>query len=98
MPRLRLVLVLVAALAPASLVAQKRPAPKIELGPIAPLTVAHLLDTYSSGQFDEAVQAVAKAGDAVGRNLRAHFLESPGTQPGQEQAHEDQMTYHPLRS
>jgi len=35
--------------------------------------MARLLDSYASGQFDEAVQAVATAGDSVGKNLRAHW-------------------------
>jgi tetratricopeptide (TPR) repeat protein len=35
--------------------------------------MARLLEAYGSGQFDEAVQAVAKAGDSVGKNLRAHW-------------------------
>ena len=35
--------------------------------------MARLLETYASGQFDEAVQAVANAGDSVGKNLRAHW-------------------------
>ncbi|HUL72728.1 MAG TPA: hypothetical protein VLT86_06475 [Vicinamibacterales bacterium] len=73
MPRPRLALLLLAAVTPVSLLAQKRPPPKVEPGPIAPLEVARLLDTYSSGRFDDAVQAVARAGDTVGRNLRAHW-------------------------
>ncbi|MFI5178078.1 MAG: hypothetical protein ACHQO8_05935 [Vicinamibacterales bacterium] len=63
-------------LASAAAPAAQRPAPKaatVELGPIAPLDVARLLDTYASGRYDDAVEAVAKAGDGVGRNLRAHW-------------------------
>jgi hypothetical protein len=35
--------------------------------------MTRLLETYASGRFDEAVQAVAKAGDSVGKNLRGHW-------------------------
>jgi hypothetical protein len=40
---------------------------------IAPLDLPRLLDTYAAGRFDEAVQAIARAGDEVGRNLRHHW-------------------------
>jgi tetratricopeptide (TPR) repeat protein len=53
--------------------AQKKPEPPTPPPSIAPLAMARLLETYASGQFDEAVQAVAKAGDSVGKNLRAHW-------------------------
>ena len=53
--------------------AQKKPEPPKPPPSIAPLEMARLLETYASGQFDEAVQAVAKAGDSVGKNLRAHW-------------------------
>ena len=54
-------------------VAQKKPEPPKPPPSIAPLEMARLLETYASGQFDEAVQAVAKAGDSVGKNLRARW-------------------------
>ena len=41
--------------------------------PIAPLDVAHLLETYAAGRFDEAVAGVARAGDQVGCNLRSRW-------------------------
>lgn len=43
------------------------------LPPIAPLDLARVLDVYAAGQFDDAVLAVARAGDDVGRNLRRHW-------------------------
>ena len=49
---------------------QKKPIP---LRPIAPLDLPRTLDLYAAGHFDEAVQAVAKAGDEAGRNLRRHW-------------------------
>jgi hypothetical protein len=47
------------------------------------------LDLYAEGRFDEAVQAVARAGDEVGRNLRRHWAvtgrawidDEPGRRP-----------------
>jgi tetratricopeptide (TPR) repeat protein len=65
-------LVLLVLCASTSGVAQKPRAP-IPLRPIAPLDLAHLLDLYADGRFDEAVQRVAQAGDEVGRNLRRHW-------------------------
>lgn len=47
---------------------------EVPLRPIAPLDLRRTLDLYASGRFDEAVQAVARAGDEVGRNLRRHWL------------------------
>jgi hypothetical protein len=46
---------------------------EIPLRPIAPLDLPRTLDLYAGGRFDEAVQAVARAGDEVGRNLRRHW-------------------------
>ena len=43
------------------------------LRPIAPLDLSRTLDLYASGRFDEAVRAVARAGDEAGRNLRRHW-------------------------
>lgn len=40
---------------------------------IAPLDLTRLLDTYASGRFDEAMQAIARGGDRVGLNLRAYW-------------------------
>jgi tetratricopeptide (TPR) repeat protein len=41
--------------------------------PIAPLDLPRVLDLYAEGRFDEAVTTVARAGDAIGRNLRGHW-------------------------
>jgi tetratricopeptide (TPR) repeat protein len=65
-----LVALTVASAAP---LAQKKPEPPKPPPSIAPLEMARLLDTYASGRFDEAVQAVARAGDNVGRNVRARW-------------------------
>lgn len=65
-----LVILIVVSTAP--LAQKKGEAPKPP-PPIAPLDLTRLLDTYGSGQFDDAVQAVARAGDTVGKNLRAHW-------------------------
>ena len=65
-----LVVLIVASAAP---LAQKRPEPPKPPPPIAPLEMGRLLDTYASGRFDEAVQAVAKTGDGIGRSLRLHW-------------------------
>lgn len=46
---------------------------EIPLRPIAPLDLRRTLDLYAEGRFDEAVQAVARAGDEIGRNLRRHW-------------------------
>ena len=46
---------------------------EVPLRPIAPLDLRRTLDLYAEGRFDEAVQAVARAGDEVGRNLRRHW-------------------------
>ena len=46
---------------------------EIPLRPIAPLDLRRTLDLYAEGRFDEAVQAVARAGDETGRNLRRHW-------------------------
>jgi hypothetical protein len=54
--------------------AQQKASEPTPLGPIAPLDVARLLDLYAAGRFDEAVGAVAQAGDEVGRNLRRHWM------------------------
>jgi hypothetical protein len=48
----------------------KAPAP---LPAIAPLDLVRALDLYADGRFDEAVTTVARAGDEVGRHLRAHW-------------------------
>ena len=53
--------------------AQNKQSQPVPLRPIAPLDLAHALDMYASGRFDEAVQAIARAGDEVGRNLRRHW-------------------------
>jgi len=58
----------------ASTGAQRKPDKPPPLEPIAPLDVAHLLDTYAAGQFDDAVNSVAKVGDMIGRNLRRHWM------------------------
>ncbi|HKV99820.1 MAG TPA: tetratricopeptide repeat protein [Vicinamibacterales bacterium] len=64
--------------ASAAPLAQKKPEPPKPPPSIAPLDLARLLDTYASGRFDEAVQAVARAGDTLGKNLRAHWtLDAP---------------------
>jgi hypothetical protein len=60
-------------LATAPEASQKAPK-QAPLEPIAPLVVARLLDTYAAGQFDQAVQAIAREGDRVGRNLRRHWM------------------------
>ena len=46
---------------------------EIPLRPIAPLDLGQALDLYAAGRFDDAVGAVARAGDEVGRNLRRHW-------------------------
>ena len=51
--------------------AQKRN--EIALPSIAPIDLGRTLDVYASGRFDEAVQAIARAGDEVGRNVRRHW-------------------------
>src|SRR4029453_18668522 len=55
--------------------AQRRPDQQkpIPLRPIAPLDLPKKLDIYAAGHFDEAVRAIARAGDEVGRNLRRHW-------------------------
>jgi len=58
----------------ASAGAQRKPDKPPPLEPIAPLDLAHLLDTYAAGQFNDAVGAVAKAGDTIGSNLRRHWM------------------------
>ena len=63
-------LVVLAAARPAADQQQKKEVP---LRPIAPLDLRRTLDLYAEGRFDEAVQAVARAGDEVGRNLRRHW-------------------------
>lgn len=65
-----LVALTVASAAP---LAQKKPEPPKPPPSIAPLEMARLLETYASGHFDEAVEAVAKAGDTVGKNVRARW-------------------------
>ena len=50
---------------------QKKTEPPLR--PIAPLDLGRTLDLYAAGRFDEAVQAVARAGDEVGRNLRRYW-------------------------
>ena len=52
---------------------QKKKKTEDPLRPIAPLDLPRTLDLYASGRFDEAVRAVARAGDEVGRNLRRHW-------------------------
>ena len=67
-----LLLVTLAASAPAA--EQQRKTPESPpLQPIAPLDLPQTLDLYASGRFDEAVRAVARAGDEAGRNLRRHW-------------------------
>ena len=55
--------------------AGQRPKPKAPPPPppIAPLDLARVLDLYTSGQFDQAVGQVARAGSEIGRNLRLHW-------------------------
>lgn len=64
------VLVVLAVARPAADQQKKK---EIPLGPIAPLDLRRTLDLYAEGRFDEAVRAVAGAGDEVGRNLRRHW-------------------------
>jgi len=73
--RVARVLVLMASVAAVVAAAQRRPDQKqdIPLKPIAPLDLPGTLEMYGSGRFDEAVRAVARAGDDVGRNLRRHW-------------------------
>lgn len=78
MPRGWIAGLLILTVASAAPVAQKKPEPPKPPPPIAPLEMARLLDTYASGRFDEAVQAVARAGDAIGRNLRLHWSVDAG--------------------
>lgn len=73
MPRWWIAGLVALTVASATLLAQKKPEPPKPPPSIAPLDVAWLLDTYASGRFDEAVQAVANAGDSLGKNLRAHW-------------------------
>jgi tetratricopeptide (TPR) repeat protein len=68
--RLLVVLLLFASAAPG---ANQKATVKTPLPPIAPLDAGRLLDLYAAGRFDEAVQAVARAGDEIGRNLRRHW-------------------------
>src|SRR5262245_27094705 len=69
------VLVLIVSAAAVLGAAQRRPDDKkaIPLKPIAPLDLPKTLDVYAAGRFEEAVQAIARAGDEVGRNLRRHW-------------------------
>ena len=70
-PRAAVVLLVVlAAVRPA---AEQPEKPEVSLRPIAPLDLRRTLDLYADGRFDEALQAVARAGDEVGRNLRRHW-------------------------
>lgn len=70
-PRAAVVLLVVLAVARPTANQQKKK--EIPLRPIAPLDLRRTLDLYAGGRFDEAVQAVARAGDDVGRNLRRHW-------------------------
>ena len=70
-PRAAVVLLLV--LAAARPAANQQKERGIPLRPIAPLDLRRTLDIYAEGRFDEAVKAVAGAGDDVGRNLRRHW-------------------------
>ena len=65
-----LLVIILAAVDPA---AQQKNKAEDPLRPIAPLDLARTLDLYASGRFDEALRAVARAGDEVGRNLRRHW-------------------------
>jgi hypothetical protein len=69
------VMMLIVMAAAVTSAAQRRPDQQktIPLKPIAPLDLPRTLDMYASGRFDEAVQAIARAGDEVGRNLRRHW-------------------------
>ena len=48
--------------------------PLVPSSPTAPPHVAQVLDTYAAGRFDEAVSAVARAGDQAGRSLRSRWM------------------------
>jgi tetratricopeptide (TPR) repeat protein len=65
--------VVLVALAVADPAVDQQKKTEIPLPPIAPLDLRHTLDLYAAGRFDEAVQAVVRAGDEVGRNLRRHW-------------------------
>ena len=69
----RAAVVLLVVLAVARPAADQQKKKEIPLRPIAPLDLRRTLDLYAEGPFDEAVQAVARAGDEVGRNLRRHW-------------------------
>ncbi len=75
MPRQCGVSILLLALGVTTLAAQQKPPKVVPPGPIAPLDVAQLLDTYAAGRFTEALTAVARTGDETGRNLRRHWME-----------------------
>ena len=64
------ILVVVAVARPA---ANQQTKKEIPLRPIVPLDLHRTLNLYAEGHFDEAVHAVARAGDEVGRNLRRHW-------------------------
>jgi tetratricopeptide (TPR) repeat protein len=70
-PRAAVVLLLVLAVARPA--ANQQNKGEIPLRPIAPLDLRRTLDLYAEGRFDDAVKAVAGAGDDVGRNLRRHW-------------------------
>ena len=70
-PRTAVVLLVILTVAHPAANQQKKK--EIPLRPIAPLDLGRTLDLYAAGRFDEAVQAVARAGDEVGRNLRRHW-------------------------
>ena len=69
-PRAAAVLIVVVAIGRLSADQQKKESP---LRPIAPLDLHRTLDLYADGRFDDAVGAVARAGDEAGRNLRRHW-------------------------
>ena len=65
--------IFLALLAVARPAAEQRQRREVPLRSIAPLDLRRTLDLYAEGRFDEAVQAVARTGDEVGRNLRRHW-------------------------
>lgn len=72
MPRRACALLLLVLVTATSGTAQKKKA-DVPPPPIGPLNLARLLDLYADGRFDDAVTAVARAGDEIGRNLRRHW-------------------------
>jgi hypothetical protein len=72
MPRRACVFLLLVVVTATSGTAQKKKA-DVPPPPIAPLNLVRVLDLYADGRFDDAVTAVARAGDEIGRNLRRHW-------------------------